>query len=162
MSHVTHIFLSHVTHMNESCHAYECLQKGACTLVLCTRLDEACYKYVLESCHTFEWVMSRTRMVAERPVYSSNAQTYEYVMLHKCACVMSHVSISDVICMRQSRHMYESFMSHISMFAESRLIGWFMKESCHTYESLQSGAVYYDDSHTHRWFVLQTWASRVT
>jgi len=114
--------------MNESRHAYACLRKGACTLVMCTRFNVACYAYILESCHTFEWVMSHKQMVAERQVYSSNAESYAYVMWYKCACVMSHVSISHVTCMSHSRHMSHVWVSHVTCTSHS----------CHIYQYLRS------------------------
>jgi len=51
---MSHMWMSHVTHMNASCRAYECVM---------SHMNASCrtYEWVMsmnESCHTYEWVMS--------------------------------------------------------------------------------------------------------
>ena len=48
---VSHIWMSHVTHMNKSCYAYEWVMSQTYWMSRVTHTNE--------SCHTHEWVMSR-------------------------------------------------------------------------------------------------------
>jgi len=50
---MSHIWMSHVTHMNESCHTYEWVMSHI-WMSLVTHMNE--------SCHTYEWVMSHIWM----------------------------------------------------------------------------------------------------
>jgi len=138
---VSHTWMSHVTHMNESCHTYEytpgseaatvngslqrfvppwlpneraarCRTMAPCSAVLTaggreprgsrSRVTQktcaASTCRVIESCHTYEWVMS-------------------------------HIRMSHVTHMNESCHTYERVMSHIWMSHVTH-----MNESCHTYE----------------------------
>ena len=51
---VSHLWMSHVTHMNESCHTYKCH-----TYVwVMSHIRTSPATHMNESCHTYEWVMS--------------------------------------------------------------------------------------------------------
>ena len=63
---MSHIWMSHVTHMNESCHTYEWVMSRRhaihlrhLVLRLDTRWRMSHVTHMNESCHTYEWVMSR-------------------------------------------------------------------------------------------------------
>ena len=72
---LSHIWMSHVTHMNESCHTYEWVMSHI-WMSHVTHMNEVCHTYewvlsqiwmslvthMIESCHTYEWVMSRMNM----------------------------------------------------------------------------------------------------
>jgi len=77
------------------------------------------------TCHTHEWVMSRTWLsrvtrvnelfrlfLCLRVMYESR-HVYERVMSHKYEWVMSHIWVSHVTHMSESSHTYEWVMSHI-------------------------------------------------
>ena len=87
-----HIWMSHVTHINESCHTYEWVMS-----------------HINKSCHTYEWVMSHIWKSHVTHINES-CHTYEWVMshIHK-PWVMSH--------MDESCH-----MSHVTHMNESRRI----------------------------------------
>jgi len=68
---MSHMWIRHVVHMNESCHTYECVMAHIWVIHV-TRVNESCHtcQYVMSqiwmshvthvngSCHTYEWVMS--------------------------------------------------------------------------------------------------------
>jgi len=67
---MSHTWMSHATHTNESCHR--------CKRVIprlwmshFTRVNESCHVHMNESCHTYEWVMSHKK---------ESCPTYESVM----------------------------------------------------------------------------------
>ena len=87
--------MSHVTHMNESCHTYEWVM---------SHIWMGHVTHMNESCHTYAWVMSHIRM---HHVTHMNKSCYTY------ECVMSHIWMSHVTYMNASCHTYEWVMSHI-------------------------------------------------
>jgi len=101
---MSHIGMSHVTHMNESCHTYEWLL---------IHNNENCHTYksvmshmwmshvthINGSCHTYEWVMSYE--------WLRSGHTYKWAIAHMW---MSHVPHMDESC-----HTYEWVISHIWM-----------------------------------------------
>jgi len=72
MTHYITVWMSHVTHMNESCHTYEWVM---------AHIRMSHVTDMNQSCHTYEWVMSNTCM---RHVKHINASCHT----HKC--VMSN------------------------------------------------------------------------
>ena len=74
---MAHIWMSHVTHMNESCHTYEWVM---------SRIWMSHVTHMNESCHTCKWVMSHTWMSHVTHVDESchtrawSCHTYESVM----------------------------------------------------------------------------------
>ena len=91
VSHVPYnslVCMSHVTHMNGSCHTYECVMSHIWMRHV-TRTNESCHcmshvTHMNESCHTYEWVMSHIWM------------------RHTYGCIMSHISMRHVSHMNQS------------------------------------------------------------
>jgi len=123
MSHVTHmneschIWMSHVTHMNESRHAYEWAMS-----------------HMNQSCHTYEWVMSH--------IWMSHV-TYEWVISHTW---MSHISALKknschtdawvMSCMNETRYKWEWVMSRINESNPTYVLMWLINNS-HFGESYQ-------------------------
>ena len=147
--------MSHVTHMDESCHTYVWVMSHM-WMGPVTHMDE--------SCHTpFVWLLmqcSQTRGV--------NGES-----CHICGWVMSHMWMSQVTHMNESCHTYEGVMSHIWMShvthmnesRQRRLVEWcqmwmshvtHMNESCHTYEGVK------ESCHTYEWVMSHIWMSHVT
>jgi len=112
---MSHISMSHVTHINESCHTYEWVMSH-------TWLSHV--THMNESCHTYEWVMSHMWMSHVTHINES-CHTYEWVV--------SHLWMSHVTHINESCHTYEWVMSHIWMSHVTH-----MNESCHTYEWVMS------------------------
>ena len=98
---MSHVWMSHVTHMNASCHTYDWV------------VSHIWMRHVTQkntSRHTYEWVMSH--MPTASPVSG-------LIMLPKA--VMSHVTLLNKSC-----HIYEWGTSHAWMSHVSH-----MNESCH-------------------------------
>jgi len=95
---ISHIWMSHVTHMNESCHPYEWFISHIWLIHKCDMPRH------IESCHTHEWVMSHTWMIHVTHMNES-CHTHEWVI--------SHIWMSHVTHMNESCHPYEWVMSHI-------------------------------------------------
>jgi len=113
----THSYMSHVTHMNESCHTYEWVMS-----------------HMNESCHTYEWVMSHM---------NESCHTYEFVwhdlivrvpwLIHMCDMTHSYVCHDSFICVPWLTY---KCVLHASQFS-------FMYESCHTYEWVHMNGYYH-------------------
>jgi len=88
------IWMSLVTHLNESCHTCEWV------------VPHIWMSHVIGSCHTYEWVMSH---IWRRHV------THMKVSRHAYEWVMSHIWMSHVIRMNESCHTYEWVMSRQQM-----------------------------------------------
>ena len=91
---VSHNWLSHVSHMNESCLTYECVMSHICMSHV-AHAHESCLTYE-RSCLAYEWVKSHMRM---------SHVTREWVMSH---IWMSHVSHMNESCLT-----YEWVMSQV-------------------------------------------------
>ena len=87
--------MSHVTHMNESCHTRKRVISHK-WMNLIAHMDE--------SCHTYDWVMSYIWM-SHVTHTNESYHTYEWGMSH---IWMSHVTHTNESC-----HTYEWGMSHI-------------------------------------------------
>jgi len=118
---MSHMWMSHVTHMNESCHAYEwivlynhtyeCVMSHVCmrhiTRVNISCLPASCHTYAGSPvCHTFESDTSRIQMTHVERMNGSR-HTYEWAMPHTWKCRDTH--------MNESFHTYEWVVSHIWM-----------------------------------------------
>ena len=98
------------------------------------------YAIINESCHTYEWVISRRRM-SHVTHTNESCHTYDWVMsrmwmshvthtnesCHTYDWVMSHIWMSHVTNTNESRHTYEWVMSHIWMSHVAQT-----NESCHS------------------------------
>jgi len=105
---MSHIWMSHLAHMNESCRTYEWVMSYV------TRTNESRLTHVNAS-----W-MSEEGLKPKGNAHAS----YEWVMSHMCACVMygscltyqwvmSHIWMSHVTHINGSCHTYEWIMSHM-------------------------------------------------
>ena len=114
------VWMSHVTHMNESCCTYEWVMLHIRGMSHVAHMSESCHT-MNESCRTYEWVMSHLWMSYVTPMNES-CHTYEWVMSHLW---MSHVTPMNESChtyewtiewrRNTSRHTDQRVMSHISM-----------------------------------------------
>ena len=98
MRHVTR-WMSHVTHMNASCHTYEwdTNWRVYTPWISVTYMNESCLRY---ECVTSHLWMSHV------PHINASCHTYKCVMSH-VEWVMSHVWMSHVTHMNASCHTYE-------------------------------------------------------
>jgi len=92
---MSHISMSHVTHMNESCHTYEWVM---------SHIWMSHVTHINEPCHTYQWVMSH--------IWMSHV-THKNEPCHTYEWVMSHISMSHATHMNEPFHTYEWVMSHI-------------------------------------------------
>jgi len=146
---MSHIRMSHVTHMSESRHTYECVTSHICAFPCrllyvshcsITHTNESCHTYEFshvthmdESCHTYGWVKPHIRMRKE------SCHT------HVPSLWVSHCGITHK---KESCRTYEWVMSHIWMSHVTHMNGHVtnMNESCRTYE----------------WVMSHIWMSHVT
>jgi len=101
---MSHIWMGRVTHMNESCHAYEWVVSH----VWMSHVTNMNY-----SCHTYEWVVSHIWMSHVLPARRSESAT----AFTTRTCSHSYVK-QTWICKthtNKTRHIYEWNMSHIWM-----------------------------------------------
>ena len=161
MSHVwrfmSHIWLSHVTHMNESRHTCEWGMPHT------SRAADLMNK----SCHKYDWVMSHIWM---SHVTRMNESCHTHPELQNSR---KSQSLGLVIHMKDSCHTYEWVRSHICMSHVTR-----MNESCHTHPELQnlrksqsttekasigkSRWLINNSRHMYEWVMTNIWTSHVT
>jgi len=118
----SHVWKSHVMHMNESCHTYvwvmsRCARRW-CSFLLrpgtgSLRVWHICMSHVTpviesfhtckESCHAYRWVVSRTWM-SHVTHMTESCHAYEWVM--------SHIWMGCITRMNESCLAYEWVMSH--------------------------------------------------
>ena len=90
---VTHVWMSHVTYMNESCHTYEWVM---------WHIWMSHVTHMKESCHTYEWVVLHIWM-SHVTHMNESCHTYAWgqwhiwmshvthIMSHACVWVISHI-----------------------------------------------------------------------
>ena len=103
---MSHIWMSHITHMNKSCHTYEWVMSHM-WMSHVTHMNQSCHT---ESCHTYGCVWVMSHMWLRLSASSENAQanlcpTYEWDMSHIWR-VGSHIWMSHVTIMNGSCHTY--------------------------------------------------------
>jgi len=158
---LSHIWISHVTHLNESCHTCERSDWKCRSLSRCVgRLSHMWISHVThvnESCHTYERVVSHIWMshvphVNDRLRMSLTFQvrcesvTRVHESCHTCERVMPHIWTSRVTHTNESCHTYAWVMSHTWMirlkisltFQVRRESVARVHESCHTYDWVMS------------------------
>ena len=161
--HATHVWIGHVTRMNESCmnescHTYEWVVSHK-WMSHVTHMNELCYTcervmshiwighvtHAHESCHTYVWVTSRICM---SHVTHMNGSRYT------CVWVMSHIWMGPCTHMYESRHTYESFMSHMWMSHVTHMNG-----SRYTYAWVMSHIITHMNGsrYTHAWVMSHIW-----
>jgi len=95
---MSHVWMNHVTHTNESCHTYEWVM---------SQMRMSHVTHMNESCHTYEWVMSHIQM--SRVTHTNESRhTYEWVM--------SHIWMSHVTQLQELPHVW---VSHVTYRNES-------------------------------------------
>ena len=150
---ISHISMSHVTRMNESCHTYEWVM---------SHIPMSHVAHMNESFHAYEWVMSHISM---SHITHMNVSCHTYLWIY-----VTHMNKSCHTHMNESCHTYECVMSHIWMSHVTHN-GWVMShlwmshvthinESCHTYEWVMSHMN--ESYHTHEWVMSHIWMSHVT
>ena len=111
----SHMWTSHVTNMNKSCHVHRwsaCCCRCRLWMSHVTHMNESCHMwmshvtYMHEPCHIHSWAMSHTCM---------SHVTYMHEPCHIHAWAMSHTCMSHVIYMHEPCPTYEWIMSHIWM-----------------------------------------------
>jgi len=153
MSHTSHPWLSHVTHMVESYHNYEWVMSR----YLPSRPRMSHVTRVNESRDTYEWVMSRMCHANE----SGTARIWMYRdVTHSC---LSHGSFiwsaqfwTSQLPTNESCHTYEWVVSHIWMSHVTHMNGL-----CHAYE-LGATQIWKWCVTRANWAVWQTLMSDVT
>jgi len=146
---MSHVWRSHVTHMNESCRTYEWVVSHILIshVAQMNSLQQSAqvWSYITHmggSYHTYEWVMSHTWMnhvthingLEQSPqVWSyithmgGSRHTYEWIMSHIWMSHVTHINDleqspqewSYITHMKGSRHTYEWVVSHIFTSHES-------------------------------------------
>jgi len=115
MNESCHKWISHVTHMNASCHAYE----GVIHIYECflshirmshvTHMNASCRTHEA-SCLTYEWGMSHVRI--RRCTYmNESCHTYEWVISH---IWMGHATHRNESCHTGGWVMSHMWMSHVT------------------------------------------------
>jgi len=103
---MSHIWMHHVTHINESCNTDE----WSCHTYdwVMSHMWLRHVTHMNESCHTHEWVMSHIWM-SHVPRMDASCHTYECITSHiwlrswhTDECVMSHIWISHATCKDES------------------------------------------------------------
>jgi len=145
---VSHIWMSHVPHMNESCPTYECVMSSS---HMCRRS----LKLILRGPVSHVWMSDVTRMNESCPTYEcvmsnicrhslcSNSTCGPVSHVGMCHLWMRHVTLMNV--WTDSHHINGWVMSHMQMrhacrrgsYTTSKLRGvTHMNESCATYISV--------------------------
>ena len=134
MSHVSHIWMSHVAHMNESCHTYEWVMSHTwmshVSHSCVSHINETCYTY---KCHTFQWVITGWRRLIgclNKQVIFRERATNCRALLQKITCKdkASYDSTIPCITIMNIAHTYWWVMWHMWMRHVSHI-----NELCLTY-----------------------------
>jgi len=105
---MSHISMSHVTHINESCHTYQWVM---------SHISMSHVTHINESCHTYEWVMNMplfNLLIPRRVKTHSNHFTLYWYTRVSCMnvhrCVMSESTLGHtyewVMSMKESSHIW--------------------------------------------------------
>jgi hypothetical protein len=125
---LSHVSMSHVTHMNGSCLTYEWVMSHIWTSHV---------SHMNASCHTYEWVMSHIsmrhvshmRMPYLYMSFSSKEPYYQWLFCRKWSATWSILWVFATL--------YHWVMSHICACIRLRYTTH-MDESCHTFERVKS------------------------
>jgi len=138
---MSHIQISHVTHINASWHTNTRMD-GSCHTFVPAKVGLLFTPHILkmshvtrmnESCHTYEWVMSHILIMSHVTHTNESCHIYEWVtshVRHIYEWVTSHVRI------RMSHVSHERVTSYIYI-RMSPVTHTHMNESCHTYKTPQ-------------------------
>ena len=107
-----HIWMSHVTHMKESCHTNEWVMSD---------IWMSHVTYMNESQHTYEWVMSHMHEWTSRVTWTcarascvtvqhtaTHCNTLQHTATRRASWFTAHTRMSHVTCKRITAHMNES------------------------------------------------------
>jgi ABC-type transport system involved in Fe-S cluster assembly fused permease/ATPase subunit len=159
------IWMSHVTHMNESYHTYKWVMShiwmshakykrvGDANYFSHSRTDavfryEGVMSHTNESCHTYEWVMSYIWMShvtckdSNHFLHSSTDAIFRHDMTHVC-----HVAFIHVILGIHMRDTFRSDAQHDSFMCEA----WLVDTCDMTYPYMQSDSLIWDRSDIQMW-----------
>jgi len=139
---MSHIWMSHVTHMNESCHTYEWVMSHI-WMGHVTHTNESCHT---ESCHTYEWVMSHIGM---------SRVTHRNESCHTYKRVMSHIGMSHVTQRNESA-------SFLGVTSHERVPTYEYVEHIYTYKSIRLYSCETLSRRTREWVKSHIWMSHVT
>jgi len=124
---MSHIRMSHVTHMNELCHTYESVM---------SHIRMSHVTHTNQSCHTYESVVSHIRM-SHVTHTNESCHTYEWVMSHIRMSHVTHMNDAHVAHTNESCHKYQRGKSRIWIGHITRT-----SVSCHTYEKFMSRMIH--------------------
>jgi hypothetical protein len=129
---VSHVWMSHVSRVNESCHTYEWVM---------SHVWMSQVTHMNEWFHAYEWVVPHLRMSRKRQERDPNKMSKEtQICTKRYGWVMSRIWISRATSTNESRHAYEWVVSHIWM---SRVAH--MNESGHAYGRVMSRKIHVDN-----------------
>jgi len=176
---MSHTWMSHVTHANESCHTYEWVMPHAilhepCHILCIGELSHV--THMNEPCYTDEWVMPQA-------IFNKPCHTYQRAMSH---IWMSHViqiwkqslegrkhilrigELSHVSHMNEPCHTYERVMSHVRMSHVIQILKEGLKHilCIGALSMLCIGALSHvthmnESCHTYEWVTSHMWTSHV-
>jgi len=161
--------MSHVTHINESCHTYKWvvshLQFNRVTHM--NELFHICIinvSRVYALCSTHEWdivLRPRETCVSDREIImmiSLGRKTMSLRDTHTHTHTRTHTHTCLYVCMRYAAHMQRIWIGNVTH----------MSESCHTYEWVMSHVWMsrvsraYAPCHTYEWVMSLVWMSHVS
>ena len=133
MCDMSHVRMSHVTHINESCHTYEWVMSHIWR-IRDTHMKESCYMYegVTNSCHV-TWMKESRHVTTCRDSSQCVAVCCSELQMSSW-----HFDVSDTT--QESRHV----------------------TTCHTYKSVMSHVWHVHMCHTYEWVMSHIWMSVLT
>jgi len=169
---MSHVWMSHVTHMNE---AYEWVSSISvtCVSLMCaawvwficvTRWCSAmsvfnfrCMLPVNESWHAYEWVMAHVWM-SHGTRMNESWHTYEWVVSHVCGMSLIYMYDTQMqhrVCLQalvhETHHMYERVKSHVCM-SSFRTCEWGMSHIWMSHVTHVN-----ETCHKYEWGMSQVW-----
>jgi len=148
--------MSHVTHMNESCHIS--MSHTAHMNEHGTHINESCHTYMHESCHTYRWIMSHIYM--GRLKTAVGRYTYEWIVVHISMSHSAHIN-----------ELFYTWMSHVTHMngAVKELGGqidinklWHTPQRVIPHIWMNDGTHINELCHTYEWVMSHTSMNNVT
>jgi len=132
---MSHIWMCHVTHMNVSCHRYECVM---------SQIWMRHVAHMNASCHKFDSVMSHIWMRHVRHMNVSRHVTHMNASFNTYERVVSHIRMRRVTHINASCPSYQGVIPYLCLICHQTIpVFWMshvthMDASCHTYEWVMS------------------------